>query len=440
MIDCGLAQERQYAHRNWEPCPVPAGKIKALLLTHVHIDHSGLIPKFVREGYSGKVYATPATVDLAQIVLRDSGHIHEEDAKYKKRRHKKEGRQGKYPEIPLYTVEDVDRALRSFRGIDYGETLEIADGIHVVFHDAGHVLGSAMIEVIVTENDEERRILFSGDLGQSGKPLLRDPTLFDQADYVVMESTYGDREHDHGGDVKSQLKEIVNNTVRRGGNVVIPTFAVERAQELMYYISQLVYENEISDIPIYLDSPMAVDVTEVFRRHRDCLDDETWELIASHEPPLQFPGLKLVQSAEESKAINRVKKPCIIMSPAGMCNAGRIKHHLRLNLGRPECTVVFVGYQAHGTLGRQISEGRKEVRLHGETRKVRAQIAQIQGLSAHADRKELLRWIGHLKKPPRRVFLTHGEYAAAICLAQDIERTLRFPTTIPDYGETVELV
>jgi metallo-beta-lactamase family protein len=439
MIDCGLFQERQFAHRNWEPCPVAASQIKALLLTHVHIDHSGLIPKFVREGYRGKVYATHATVDLAEIVLRDSAQIHEEDAKYKKRRHQREGRQGKHPEIPLYTVADADRSLQAFRGLDYGQRLEIAEGLQVVFHDAGHVLGSAILEIIATENQKQRRILFSGDLGQSGKPLIRDPTDFDQADYVVIESTYGDRDHDQSGDVKSQLKEIINSTVQRGGNVVIPTFAVERAQEVMYHISQLVYEDQIPDIPIYLDSPMAVDVTEVFRRHRDDLDEETWKLIASDEPPLQFPGLQLVQSVEDSRKINLVQKPCIIMSPAGMCTAGRIKHHLRLNLSRPECTVVFVGYQAHGTLGRQISDGHQEVRLHGAMRKVRARITQIQGLSAHADRQGLLRWIGHLKQPPRRVFVTHGEPAAATRLAQDIQQTLKFPTTIPAYGDTAEL-
>jgi metallo-beta-lactamase family protein len=439
MIDCGLFQERQFAHRNWEPCPVAARQIKALLLTHVHIDHSGLIPKFVREGYRGKVYATHATVDLAQIVLRDSAQIHEEDAKYKKRRHQQEGRQGKHPEIPLYTVADAEHSLQAFRGVDYGQRLEIAEGLQVVFHDAGHVLGSAILEIIATENRQQRRILFSGDLGQWGKPLIRDPIVFDQADYVVLESTYGDRDHEQSGDVKSQLKEIINSTVARGGNVVIPTFAVERAQEVMYHISQLVYEDEIPDVPIYLDSPMAVDVTEVFRRHRDDLDEETWKLIASDEPPLQFPGLQLVQSVEDSRKINLLQKPCIIMSPAGMCTAGRIKHHLRLNLGRPECTIVFVGYQAHGTLGRQISDGHQEVRLHGAMRKVRARITQIQGLSAHADRQGLLRWIGHLKQPPRRVFVTHGEPAAATRLAQDIQQTLQFSTTIPEYGDTAEL-
>lgn len=439
MIDCGLVQEREFLSRNWAECPISAGKVKALLLTHVHIDHCGLIPRFVREGFKGRILATRPTVDLADVVLRDSAHIQHEDAAYKKKRHHRERRHGKHPEVPLYERDDVERTLPLFRGIDYGQSTHVADGISVTFHDAGHILGSAMLEVIVEENGTKRSILFSGDIGQNGKPLIGDPTLFDEADYVVMESTYGNRDHDSMGDVESQLGDVINETIKRGGNVVIPTFAIERAQELMYYISQLVNADRIPDIPVFLDSPMAVDVTEIFRRHREYCDEETWELFALHEPPLRFPGLKLVRSVEDSKAIFAQKKPCIIMSAAGMCNAGRIKHHLRQNIGRWECTILFVGYQARGTLGRQIVDGRSPVRIHGEMRRVRARVAQIHGLSAHADRTGLLHWLGHLKRPPRHVFLAHGEEDVSLAFADEIDRELGWPVSVPRYGDVVEL-
>lgn len=439
MIDCGLVQEREFLSRNWQSCPLAASSMHALLLTHVHIDHSGLIPKFVREGFTGPIFTTRPTVDLADVVLRDAADIQKEDAAYKRKRHRREGRSGKFPVQPLYTRADVELALRSFRPVDYDKAIELVDGIEVIFRDAGHILGSAMLELRVTENGRQRRILFSGDIGQWGKPLIGDPSLFDQADYVIMESTYGDREHGELGDVETQLAETINSTVRRGGNVVIPTFAIERAQELMYYIGRLVYTNRISQIPIYLDSPMAVDVTEIFRKHRDYLDEETRQLILSHEPPLHYPGLRLVQAKKDSKAINQLSHPCVIMSPAGMCNAGRIKHHLRNNIGRRESTILFVGYQANGTLGRQILEGDPEVRIHGQMWRVKARIEHINGLSGHADRRGLLRWLGHLQQPPQRVFLTHGEEKAALHLADQIQQQLRWPVQIPQYCDTVTL-
>ncbi len=372
MIDCGMVQEREHAYRNWEPTPIAADTIEALLLTHVHIDHSGLIPKFVQEGFKGPILATRPTVDLAEIVLRDSAHIQEEDAAYKKKRHLREGRQDKPLKEPLYTMPAVERSLRLLEGVDYDQTVPVAEGIDVIFRDAGHILGSAMLEVLVKENGTQRRIVFSGDIGQRGKPLIRDPSVFEQADYVVMESTYGDRLHDKSGDVETQLCKVLNETLGRGGNVVIPTFAIERAQELMYHIGRLVYAKRIPLIPIFLDSPMAVDVTEIFRQHCRFLDSETQRLILSQEPPLRFSGLQMVQNHEQSMAINRLQKPCIIMSPAGMCTAGRIKHHLRHNIGRPESTILFVGFQARGTLGRQILEGNQDVRIHGESRRVLA--------------------------------------------------------------------
>jgi metallo-beta-lactamase family protein len=439
MIDCGMFQEREFAARNWEPFPMPPDSIDKMLLTHVHIDHSGLIPKFVHDGFEATILATRPTVDLADIVLRDSANIQEEDAAYKKKRHRKEGRRSAHPEIPLYTSADVDKTLPLFAPVEYGKSMEVAPGIAATFHDAGHILGSAMIEIQAREAGQNRRIIFSGDIGQTGKPFVQDPTRFDQADYVVMESTYGNRDHEPLEDIPNKLCDIINQTVKRGGNLVIPTFAVERAQELMYYISQLVFANKIPDIPVFLDSPMAVDVTEVFRAHRQYLDEDTRKMINSDRPPLRFPGLRLVRSVEDSKAIKEQSGSSIIMAASGMCNAGRIKHHLRSNIGRPESTILFVGYQANGTLGRIILEGIPEVRIHGSMYKVRARIAKINGMSAHADRTGLLHWLGHLKTKPRKVFLCHGEEQAAMSLAQQISEGLGFDVQVPQYDHTVDL-
>jgi metallo-beta-lactamase family protein len=440
MIDCGLDQEREFLERNWEACPVPAETFGSLLLTHAHLDHVGLIPRLVAEGFNGPIYATRATVDLAEIILRDSAHIQEEDAAYKLKRHRREGRKGRHPEVPLYTMADVERTLPAFVGVDYNRPLPVGEGIEVTFRDAGHILGSAMLEVHVSEQEIRRRIVFSGDIGQSGKPLIGDPCNFDQADYVVMESTYGDRDHEAAGDIETQLELIIQATLKRGGRVVIPTFAVERAQELMFYIGRLVYANRIPDVPIFLDSAMAVDVTEIFRKHREYLDAESRELIMSREPPLRYPGLRLIRTTEESKSLNEIQGPCIVMSAAGMCNAGRIKHHLRNNIEHSMNTILFVGYQAHGTLGRQILEGNPEVRIHGRMYTVRAQIAHISGLSGHADRKGLLKWLGHFKTPPRRLFLTHGEASAAEHLAEQIRTEMNWRVTIPDYRDEVALL
>ena len=439
MIDCGMFQERPYLERNWATCPIPANEIEALLLTHVHVDHCGLIPKLVHDGFGGPVYCTRPSVELAEVILRDSARIQTEDVKFKKKRHEKEGRRGKYPEIALYTESDVDRAMPLFQAVPYGKTLEVNDTVSVTFHDAGHILGSAMLELLVREPAGETRLIFSGDIGQWGKPLLRDPTLFDQADYVIMESTYGDRDHPDSGDIQTQLETVINDTVSRGGNVVVPVFAMERAQELVYHVGQLAHAGRIPYLDVFLDSPMAVDVTDIFRNYRECFDEETWKLIMANKPPLRFPGLHMVRNVEESKKINDRRKPCIIMAPSGMCTAGRIKHHLRQNIGRAESTILFVGYQAHGTLGRQIQEGSPFVRIHGRDWKVKAQIHRIDGCSGHADRSALLRWLSNLKQSPQQVFLTHGDEEAAMSFAGEVERRLGWPVTLPRFQDTVEL-
>jgi metallo-beta-lactamase family protein len=439
LVDCGMFQERKFLERNWSPSPIPASELDAVLLTHVHIDHSGLLPKLVQQGFRRPIYATRASCELADPVLRDAAEIQEEDAAYKKRRHQKEGRRGKYPEVPLYDERDVRRTLPLFQSVAYGRPIQVIDGLTAVFHDAGHILGSAMIEVRAEENGRSLTVLFSGDIGQHDKPIIRDPTYFRRADYVIMESTYGDRDHEAKGDIETQLAERVNSAVDRGGNVVIPTFAVERAQELMYYISGLVHRKRIPPLPVFVDSPMAVDVTAIYRRHPDAFDQEAFHRICSGDQPFHFPSLQMVRTAEESRAINKLREPAIIMATSGMCTSGRIKHHLRQNLERPESTILFVGYQGQGTLGRQILDRQPEVRIHGRNYRVRAEVAQLYGFSGHADRHGLLRWVRAFEKPPKQLFLTHGEEDAANSLAKAIRDELGWNVRIPEYQESVEL-
>ncbi len=439
LIDCGMFQERDYLDRNWEPSPIPAKEIDALVLTHAHLDHCGLVPRLVGEGFRGPIYATPASADLAELVLRDAAEIQMEDVAFKQKRHRKEGRRGKHPETPLFTPKDVERSLPLFERVAYGQAIGVDGGVQLTFHDAGHILGSSIVDLAVREGDEPRRLLFSGDLGQWGRPILRDPTLVEQADFVVVESTYGDREHDHREAAESQLADVVRRTVAAGGNVVIPTFAVERAQELIYHISRLMEGERIPHVPVFLDSPMAVEATAIFERHRECYDDETRQLLDSGRQPLRFPGLRMVRSVAESKEINDLRKPAIIMAGSGMCTHGRIKHHLVHNITRPECTILFPGYQARGTLGRQILEGNPHVRIHGREWRVRARIEELHGLSGHADHTTLLRWLGALATPPRRLFITHGEEETSLGFAEEIRKTLGWQVSVPEYQEVVEL-
>jgi metallo-beta-lactamase family protein len=398
-----------------------------------------LIPRLVKEGFSGTIYCTRPTRELAEILLLDSAQIQREDAAYKRKRHRREGRPDKRPIEPLYSERDVRQALKLIRPITYDQPVPIGTGIEARFQEAGHILGSAMLEVRVRETGRTRTVIFSGDIGQWDKPLLRDPTSFSAADFIVMESTYGDRDHNASGNIGRELSDVINQTVDRGGNVVIPTFAVERAQELMYYISELVHDNRIPDIQVFLDSPMAIDVTHVFQRFRDCFDQETWDRIIARQPPLHFPGLRFVDSVEDSKAIGMHRQPCVIMSTSGMCEAGRIKHHLRHNIERPAATVLFVGYQGRGTLGRRILDGDREVRIHGRLYEVRAEVRQIFGFSAHADRTALLKWLTAFQQPPSRVFLTHGEQQAAEHLAQRIRSDFDWEVAVPEYGEVADL-
>jgi metallo-beta-lactamase family protein len=418
---------------------VPPDEIDILLLTHAHLDHSGYIPRLVKEGFSRRILATGPSIELAEIVLLDTAHIQEEDAAFKLKRHKREGRSGPHPEIPLYTVEDARRSFAAFESVSYLQPVRLNDGLTVRFHDAGHILGSSMLSLEVRENRRSRRIIFSGDIGQWDHPLVHDPTVFDSADFVVMESTYGDRTHDDPAGIDVMLERIIKETIGLGGNVLIPVFALERAQELLFYLGNLIRSGRISRLPVFLDSPMAAEVTKVFAHYPAYLDPEAARVLNSGRQPFDFPGLKVVTSIEESKAINNRRTPCVIMAGSGMCTGGRIKHHLSLNIQRPESTVLFVGYQAAGTLGRQILERRPDVRIYGQTLRIRARIAQIHGFSGHADRDDLLRWLGTFRTAPGRLFLTHGEEAASLSLAAFLEKEKRWTVTVPRYEETFDL-
>ncbi len=439
LIDCGLFQERDYLARNWEPFPVSPDSIGALLLSHVHLDHSGLLPKLVRDGFNGPIYLTPPSKSLLPVVLLDSAEIQEEDAAYKKKRHKKEGRKGPFPEIPLYTVEDAERVLPLVKEKPYKQVIPLNGHGEARFHDAGHILGAAIVEVILREKGRQETILFSGDIGQWNRPLMQDPTLFARADYIVMETTYGDRDHEDPADVDEILSQIINETVARGGNIVIPTFAIERAQELLFHLGRLIRQDRIPFLMTFLDSPMAVDVTQVFAEYQEYLDGEVKKLIRQNKQPFDFPGLRLMRTATESKSINSIRGSCIIMAGSGMCTGGRIKHHLVQNITRPESTILFVGYQAKGTLGRQIIEGEPEVRILGHNYPVKARICQIHGFSAHAGRKDLIRWLNGFQSAPARVFLTHGEKEASRSLAEFIQQKKRWKVTIPRYLDEWEL-
>jgi metallo-beta-lactamase family protein len=437
MVDCGLYQERRYRERNWQPFPFPPSSVAAVLLTHAHLDHCGLLPRLVREGFRGRVFCTPATAEIARIVLMDSAHLQEEDAAFKRERHRREGREAPFPERPLYTTEDAESCFPLFEPVEYGRPLALPGGWEGSFHQGGHILGSAMIRL--RGGEPGRSIVFSGDVGRWNKPIIEDPTTFEEADYVLMESTYGDRQHEDAGGIENRLCEAVNSTRRAGGNLLIPSFALERAQELLYYLSGLLRQDRIPHLMVFVDSPMAVSVTEVFKSHPELFDRQMRALMEAGESPFDFPGLKMVRSVAESKAINHLRGTAIIIAGSGMCTGGRIKHHLVHNISRRESTVLFVGYQAEGTLGREILEGAREVRILGERRRRRARVLRIEGFSAHADSGELLRWLGGFRRPPRRLLLNHGEERAIEALGRSVRRATGWEPHAPVYGERVEL-
>jgi len=437
LIDCGMHQERDFAGRNWEPFAVPPEDIDAVLLTHAHLDHSGLLPKLVRDGFRGPIYCTPATADVTNILLLDAGRIQEEDAAFKRRRHQREGRKGRNDDRPLYTARDARKVSQYFVPTPYHQILKLAGGVTVQFRDAGHVLGSATVEVRWGGHDG-RSIVFSGDIGRPGMPLLRDPEAMPPTDFVVVESTYGDREHEDLDGIEEELAGIINDTVDAGGNIVIPAFALERAQEVLYYLKRLRDQRRIPALRTFVDSPMATSITQLFRHHVYELDEEAQREFRGRHSPFDFPGLTYVRGIEESKSLNQIRGSSIIIAGAGMCNGGRIKHHLVTNIGRRESTILFVGYQAEGTLGRHIVDGDNPVRILGENHDVSARIAQMEAFSAHADRSELEAWLLNVQPPPRQAFIVHGEEHASHSLAA-LMRGHGLDAVVAQYDERIEL-
>jgi metallo-beta-lactamase family protein len=439
LIDCGLYQEREFLPRNWEPFPVPPASIGTVLLTHAHVDHCGYLPRLVRDGFRGRIVSTPVTAEIAAVVLADSAKLQVEDAAFKKKRHARERRTGPHPEVPLYTPEDVEATLPLFAPAGYGSDVPLGGGLTARFRDAGHILGSASVLVGCGRGPGSRQLLFSGDVGRWEKPLLNDPEPAPEADWIVVESTYGDRLHDRGVRIRERLAAVITETRRRGGNIIVPSFALERTQELLWYLSELLVQDRIQHLMVFVDSPMAVRVTDIFEKHPEILDAPMRERLLNGSSPFRFPGLKMIRTVDESKAINHISGTVMIIAGSGMCTGGRVKHHLEANLGRRESTVLFVGYQAAGTLGRQILDGSQEVRLFGKMLPVRARVESIPGFSAHADRGELTRWLSGVKRAPRRVFVTHGEREAAAAFAGHLAEHFGWEVSVPAYGETVSL-
>lgn len=407
LVDCGMEQGTD-DFENAE-LPMNIAEIDYVLLTHAHIDHSGMLPLLYARGFRGEVIATPATVDLCDIMLKDSAHIQMTEAEWKNR---KGQRAGKEPVVPIYDMNDAEGVLEHFTACDYDKVMDLCEGIKVKFSDAGHLLGSASIEVWINEDGEERKIVFSGDIGNLNRPIIKDPSYLKEADYVVIESTYGDRYHNADVDYVSELAGICQRTFDRGGNVVIPAFAVGRTQEMLYYFRKIKEEGLVKghSFEVYVDSPLAVEATQIFNENMaECFDEEAMELVRNGVNPLRFPGLTLSVTSNDSIAINSDNKPKVIISASGMCEAGRIRHHLKHNLWRKECTVVFVGYQANGTLGRMLLEGSSEVKLFGETIEVMAEIVKLEGVSGHADKAGLIKWVTSFDDRLKQVFVVHGE-------------------------------
>jgi metallo-beta-lactamase family protein len=448
LLDCGQFQGgKEQEKQNFMPFPFQVDQIEFVLLSHAHIDHCGRLPLLVKRGFRGKIYCTDATADLLEVMLKDSAYIHEKEAEWQNR---KNLRAGVEPIEPLYTIKDAEEALKLVAPVLYDQLIEINGHIKIVYNDAGHILGSAITEIWIEEDGKSSKLVYSGDLGVTNRPILRDPTHIKSADYLILESTYGNRLHPANATSIEQLLEIVVKTTRRGGTVVIPAFAVGRTQELLfefnkYYEEGTKYKSDLEKLMIYVDSPMATTATEVFKRNAQVFDEETKDYILRGDMPLDFKNLVFTRTSEESKALNFDRTPKVVISASGMCDAGRIRHHLKHNLWDAKSSVIFVGYQAEGTLGRAILDGLKEVKLFGETIHVNAEIYNLEGFSGHADQAGLLDWLGGFKGKPKEIFLVHGEEEAKVTFANKIKETFGYDTTIiRDYVsyelETGELV
>ena len=447
LVDCGMWQgKKELEEENFKDFEFNPAEIDFMLLTHAHIDHSGRIPKLYNEGFKNKVYAQKATCDLCALMLPDSGHIQEMENDWKNR---KRIRKGKEPREPLYTAEQAARCLEIFEPVEYDEIIDITPDIHVRFNDAGHMLGSSIIELWVNENGKQTKTVFTGDLGNNDIPLLSEPTMIEDADYLIIESTYGSRKHTKNEEKAEMFLDIVSETIEKKGTVVIPSFAVGRTQEILYELNKIKETRDDQEFlrkyktlmkaPVYVDSPLAISATEVFKENMDLFDEETQAEISRGDNPLEFPGLKFTITAEESKALNEDTTPSIIISASGMCEVGRIKHHLKHNLWNPNSCILFVGYQAQGTLGYNIVNGAKSVKIFGEEIAVNARIEYLEGYSGHADQEGLMNFIYSFIKKPKHIFLVHGEEEAQNTFKEKIETETKLPVTIAEFGETYEL-
>ncbi len=442
LLDCGQFQGGKAMEAlNHDEFPFDPTEIEFLLLSHAHIDHCGRIPLLVKRGFKGKIYCTDATADLLTVMLKDSAHIHEQDSQWQS---KKNARTGKPPVETLYTMDDAEAALKLVTPVLYDQLIELNDQMKMVFNDAGHILGSAITELWITEGDDTSKIVFSGDLGVMDRPILRDPTIIKKADYVIMETTYGNRLHTANATSIDQLLQIVVETIKRGGNVVIPSFAVGRTQELIFEFNKIFesdpkFQDVLGSVKVYIDSPMATTATEVFRKNASVFDKETKEYILKGDNPLDFPNLEFTRTTAQSQAINIDKVPKIIISASGMCEAGRIRHHLKHNLWDSRNSIVFVGYQAEGTLGRLLVEGAKSITLFGEEILVKAQIHNLEGFSGHADRDGLYSWLSGFEKEPKHIFLVHGEMDAKRDFAKFVKENKGYDCIVVEGNSQFEL-
>jgi metallo-beta-lactamase family protein len=435
LVDCGMHQGGDEEEAvNFDPFPFEPSSIDFLLLTHAHIDHSGLIPRLVKKGFHNPVYTTPPSRDLVEIMLLDSAYIQESEAEWRTRKARRAGRKAVEP---LYSERDARKAINLLRPVEYGVAKELAPEVKVVFHDAGHILGSAVLVLELKEENERVTLVFSGDIGQPDQPIIRDPELIKHADYLVMESTYGDRRHVRDGSPEDELADILEQAERSGGNVIIPAFAVGRTQELLFFLNKIEDERGLN-MPVYVDSPLATRATEVFRQHADAYDEESQRLVQDPGGIFDFSKVHYTTSVEESRSLNE-KRGIVIISASGMAEAGRVRHHLKHNLWRPEAHVVIVGFQAQNTLGRRLLDGANRVRLFGEDIAVKAHIHEISGLSAHADQEQLLTWASHFDSP-RLVILTHGEPEAALALKDLLAKRLHFNVTVAEKNEVFKLI
>lgn len=436
LLDCGLFEgSRELRQRNWEKLSVDPSTIDWVVLTHAHIDHTGYLPLLVRKGFRGPIFANGATNELCQLLLPDSAHLQEEDAKYAA----KKGYSRHMPPLPLYTVEDAQRALSQFREIPRSGPFTLSPEFSFIAHDAGHILGSTWLECKITEGGKQTLVVFSGDIGRYNNPILKDPEAPTRADYLLCESTYGDRDHPPG-DPADALADAINRTAKRGGVIVIPAFAVDRSQDLLYYLRRLLDQQRIPRLPVYLDSPMAINATSLYaKHHEDHRVQFTAAELTGNRDPLDIADVHMTRTVDDSKRINSIETPCIILSASGMATGGRILHHLAQRLPDARNSVLLVGYQGDGTLGRALLDGSKEVRIHGVQVQARAEIIDIGQLSAHAGKSELLRWLSGFQSAPRQAFMVHGEPAGLNGLRDAITAQFHWPVTIPDYLQTIEL-